>query len=56
MNTLIRFKKRTPLVFIALALINFGLLTPVKAQQANTFYGAAAGQNTTMGSSDAAFG
>jgi hypothetical protein len=56
MNTLIRFKKRTPLVFIALALINFGLLTPVKAQQADTFYGAGAGENTTMGSSDAAFG
>lgn len=56
MNTLIPLKKTTPLLFIALALINFGLLTPVKAQQADTFYGALAGQHTTMGSSDAAFG
>src|SRR6476660_1327266 len=40
MNTLIRLKKTTPLLFVALALINFGLLTPVKAVDVtDTFYG-----------------
>jgi len=57
MNTLLQFKKTTPLLFVALALINFGLLTPVKAvDQGDTFYGNGAGDNTTTGVGDSAFG
>jgi len=57
MNTLIRFKKTTPLLFVALALINVGLLTPVKAVDVtDTFYGNEAGNNTTTGLWNSAFG
>src|SRR5215831_1679773 len=57
MNTLIRLKKTTPLVFISLALINFGLLTPVKAvDPTDIFYGTGAGNNTTTANHLTAFG
>jgi hypothetical protein len=58
MNTPIQFKKITPLVLIALALANFGLLRPLQADPADTFYGGFSGYNTNtaLGTSDSAFG
>jgi hypothetical protein len=55
---MIRFKKTTPVLFVALALINFGLLAPVKAVDSisDTFTGAFSGNDTTTGTNDSGFG